>query len=422
MTAHSRTGRGLLAFVLVFAMLASPGVLPAAAGQADRAANAAPLANDLRISQVYGGGGNSGATYTNDFVELFNAGASTISLSGYSVQYTSATGTGTWLVTNLSGSIGPGQYFLVQQAQGAGGTTPLPTPDAIGTIAMGGSAGKVALLNTTTALTGSGCPFAASIVDFVGYGTTANCFEGSGPTPALSNTTAALRAGNGCTDTDNNAADFTAVAPAPRNTASPLNVCGGGDVPPTVTDTTPDNGATGVAIDVAMDITFSEPVTVTGTIAIDCATSGVQNVTPTGGPTTFTLPHTNFAYAETCTVTVLASQVTDQDGTPNNMAADYVWSFTTASACGTGTITLIHDIQGGGPHGRSCRYWRLPGPVEHSRFLCSGRIRRLRHGPCHLRGPLHLRQQLWRRRQCGRRGARFGLRERVSEPDAAQLD
>ncbi|HOU13610.1 MAG TPA: Ig-like domain-containing protein [Anaerolineae bacterium] len=187
---------------------------------------AAPQSSDIRISQVYGGGGNTGATYTHDFIELFNAGSSTISLAGWSVQYASATGT-TWQVTALSGSIGPGQYYLIQEAQGAGGTTPLPTPDAIGTILMSATAGKVALVNSTTALSG-GCPTGGSIVDFVGFGSTASCYEGSGPTPAPSNTTAVLRANGGCTDTDNNAADFTAGAPTPRNSAAPTHSCGSG--------------------------------------------------------------------------------------------------------------------------------------------------------------------------------------------------
>ena len=45
------------------------------------------------ISQVYGAGGNTGATYTNDFVELFNRGNSTVTITGYSLQYASSTGT-----------------------------------------------------------------------------------------------------------------------------------------------------------------------------------------------------------------------------------------------------------------------------------------------------------------------------------------
>jgi len=182
---------------------------------------AAPQANDIRISQVYGGGGNSGATYTHDFIELFNAGAATVDLAGWSVQYASSTGT-SWQVTNLSRSIGPGEYYLVQEAQGTGGTTPLPTPDATGTIAMSSSNGKVALVNSTTALSGA-CP--TGLMDMVGYGS-ANCYEGSGPAPALTNTTAALRAAEGCTDTDNNAADFSTGAPTPRHSASPTHSCG----------------------------------------------------------------------------------------------------------------------------------------------------------------------------------------------------
>src|SRR5207247_2434199 len=100
----------------------------------------------LVISQAYGGGGNSGSTYTNDFIEVYNRGTSTVNLAGWSVQYNSATATGTWQVTNLSGSIAPGHYFLVQESNGTGGTTPLPTPDAAGTIAMSGTNAKVALV------------------------------------------------------------------------------------------------------------------------------------------------------------------------------------------------------------------------------------------------------------------------------------
>jgi predicted extracellular nuclease len=137
------------------------------------------------------------------------------------VQYQSAAGTGTWQVTPLSGSIAPGSYYLVQEAAGAGGTTPLPTPDAIGTIAMAAGAGKVALSTSTTAFSGS-CPTCP--VDLVGYGG-ASCFEGAGPTAATSNTTAALRKRSGCFDSDNNNIDFSIGAPNPRNTASPVNNC-----------------------------------------------------------------------------------------------------------------------------------------------------------------------------------------------------
>jgi uncharacterized protein len=247
-------------------------------------------ASDVVISQVYGGGGNSGATLTHDFIELFNRGTVSVSLTNWSVQYASTSGT-SWQVTPLSGTIAPGQYYLVQQAQGAGGTTPLPTPDAIGTIAMAASNGKVALVSSTTALTGS-CPAA---LDFVGYGT-ANCFEGTGAAPALTNTTAAIRALNGCQDTDNNDTDFATGAPSPRNSASPTNPCSsGGNNPPTI------NAPADPIATVERD---SPPFTVSLTGNDD---GGVYNWSATAGAGIASVEVTDGQDAPTATFTVLLS-------------------------------------------------------------------------------------------------------------------
>lgn len=168
----------------------------------------------VRISQVYGGGGNSGSTYTNDFVELYNSGTTAVSLSTYAVQYASSTGS-SWSKLNLTGSVAAGAYYLIQLGAGGGGTTALPSPEITGTINMSASAGKVALTNTQTLLTVSNPVGAAAVVDFVGFGT-ANAYEGSGAAPTLSASTSALRAGAGATDTNSNAADFTAGAVNPR--------------------------------------------------------------------------------------------------------------------------------------------------------------------------------------------------------------
>ena len=173
------------------------------------------------VSQIYGGGGNSGAPYHNDYIELFNRGGAAVNVAGWSVQYASSTGS-TWFTTAISGAIPAGGYYLVQEAAGAGGGAMLPTPDAIGGVPMNATTGKVALVSTTTALTGT-CPSAGGIVDLVGYGT-ANCSETS-PTGALSNTTADLRNAFGCGDSGNNMADFTIGAPVPRNSASSLHPC-----------------------------------------------------------------------------------------------------------------------------------------------------------------------------------------------------
>lgn len=180
-----------------------------------------PAAADVVISEVYGGGGNAGAPLTHDFIELFNRGVTPVSLAGWSVQYQSAAGTGTWQVTPLTGTIAPGGYYLVQEASNAAVGSPLPAPDNSGTIAMSATAGKVALSSTTTAFIGGG-PTCA--VDFVGYGAASN-FEGAGPTAATSNTTSASRKRSGCFDSNNNNVDFSVGPPNPRNTASPTGSC-----------------------------------------------------------------------------------------------------------------------------------------------------------------------------------------------------
>ncbi len=170
--------------------------------------------SQLVISQVYGGGGNAGSVYRNDFIEILNSGHDSVELSGWSVQYASSSG-GTWQVTPLAGVIAPGYYYLVQEARGSGGTTDLPSPDAVGVIAMAATGGKVVLIGGGAVLSGV-CPAVPGISDMVGYGT-AGCFEGSAPAPAPGNTLAATRRNGGQTDTDDNKADFILTAPAPRN-------------------------------------------------------------------------------------------------------------------------------------------------------------------------------------------------------------
>ncbi|MFC6287668.1 lamin tail domain-containing protein [Nocardioides sp. GCM10027113] len=165
---------------------------------------------DVVISEVYGGGGNSGAPYKNDFVELRNLGSTTVSLAGWSVQYASATGSSWTNRTALSGSVAPGATYLVQLAGGSTGAA-LPTPQATGTTNMSATSGKVALVTNNTNLTcGSNCDTHASVKDFVGYGS-ANDSE-TATAPSGSNTTSLTRAG---ADTDHNGNDFAAGAPTP---------------------------------------------------------------------------------------------------------------------------------------------------------------------------------------------------------------
>lgn len=206
-----------------------PGIVAAivAAATAVVAAPAATAASpDVVLSELYGGGGNTGAPYTNDFVELYNRGSSAVDVSSWSVQYAASTGTN-YQVTQLAGSIEPGSKYLVELAAGSGGNgQPLPTADATGTTNMSLSSGKVALVTSTSELTcGSNCSGAPGVRDFAGYGG-ANDYE-TAPAPTLSNTTSATRSPVS-SDTDDNSADFVEASPTPENSGGSGGDGGGG--------------------------------------------------------------------------------------------------------------------------------------------------------------------------------------------------
>ena len=205
---------------------------------------------DLVLSQVFAGGGNAGASYANDYVELFNRGSSTVDLSGWTIQYATATGT-TWTPTVLAGTLLPGGRHLVQLASGGLIGAVLPTPDSTGTTNLSTAGGKLALVHDTAPLTcgasAGSCSALAAVHDLVGYGT-ATDYEGAA-SPALTNTTAAVRGDAGCIDTDTNASDFTAVAAVPRNASAAATPCIAGA--PTASQ------AASVAIDVSSSISLT---------------------------------------------------------------------------------------------------------------------------------------------------------------------
>ena len=160
------------------------------------------------ISQVYGGGGNSGATYLNDYVELYNRGSRLSTSPGgrcSTPRRREAAGTSTssrWAARSAAG-----EYYLIALASGGANGAGLPPANITGLINMAAASGKIALVNSFTALAGN-CPiFDPTIKDLVGYGS-ADCGEGSTTASAGSNTTALFRKSNGSQDTDNNANDF----------------------------------------------------------------------------------------------------------------------------------------------------------------------------------------------------------------------
>jgi hypothetical protein len=204
--------------------LAAAAVLAAVASSASGAAS-----SGIVLGQVYAAGGNTGAVYANDYVELFNRGSGSVDLAGWTLQYATADGT-TWQPTALAGTVPAGGHYLVQLASGGSNGGPLPAPDASGTSNLAMSGGKLAVVRAAAALTCGSSPGSCSadpnVEDFLGYGG-ATDYEGSAPAPAPSATTALVRAAAGCTDSGDSGADFALGTPVPENSTAPPAPCAG---------------------------------------------------------------------------------------------------------------------------------------------------------------------------------------------------
>jgi hypothetical protein len=187
---------------------------------------------EVVIAQLYPTGGSStSAPASKDWIELHNRGAQTVDLTGWALQYASATGT-SWKVNALPAgtSIAAGASLVVVMggSNAGGGALPTPNVSITGASDLAGSRAKVALTRTATALTG-GCPMGGAVVDFLGYGTPSgtnlvDCFEGAAPAPVPPANGAVQRLGGGCTDTDRNGSDFVTI-PTPAAAGMAITRC-----------------------------------------------------------------------------------------------------------------------------------------------------------------------------------------------------
>jgi len=200
----------------------------------DGASSEVNRASDLVISQVYGGGGNRGALFKHDFIELFNRGKNPISLKGKVIQVANEVRPfGTEADSKLElpdETLEPGRYFLVKLAGGGPDAAAanlageeLPSPAfSVASVNLTAKRGKVALVEAANLLDGCGGEETAAcdaekILDLVTYGAAAQAAGGA--SPELSNTTAAVRGSAGCINT------FTASAPTPRTTQTAATDC-----------------------------------------------------------------------------------------------------------------------------------------------------------------------------------------------------
>ena len=326
-----------------------------------------PGAAKMVISQVYGGGGNNGAVYSHDFVELFNAGDAPADLAGLTLRYASASGAFVDVGNNYfelpADTVAPGSYYLVQMAVGTNQALPaLPTPDATGAATMAATNGKIALVtgSESFACGSTAAPCSpeqlARIVDLVGFGN-ANLYEGSGATAVLSNSTGALRKEDGCQDSDDNSADFDVDTPVARNSASPLNLCegGGSDLVLSIASASVAEGDKGTTA-LNFTVTLSAPAPAGG-IDFTASTGNGSAEAPDDFTALVDAPFTVLEGETTSSVTVLVNgdETVEPDETFTVTLATTASGVVLGTATATGTIlnddadiVAIHAIQGNG--------------------------------------------------------------------------
>lgn len=314
------------------------------------------VSEGIVISQVYSAGGSSGSVYRNDYVELFNRALVPERLDGMSLQFVTATGTalfGTNVLAVLSGTLQPGQYFLVQLGGGNVGAA-LPRADLMGSTPMPPGGGRVALVASTTGLGCNGasapCSVAqrALILDLLGWGGATS--SETSPAAGTTGATAAVRRDFGCTDTDVNSADFSITTPLPRNTSSAPHPCGLlPTAPKAAVSVTPSSAAVGEGVLVEVAVVPGENPTSTGlSVTADLSPLGGPASQPlfddgsngdsTPGDGTFAVEATVGLDATPGTKTVRVA-VTDAQGRSTAATATAVVK----------DIVPIHTIQGTGP-------------------------------------------------------------------------
>ena len=142
------------------------------------------------------------ASATDEFVELFNAGASSADIGGYKLVYRSGAGTSdVALATIPAGTmLAPGAFYLF----GGSGYAGTKAADQTFSAGLAGTAGGIGLRDA-----------AAKLVDSAGYGTATNAFVETHAATAPPSTTppgsSDIRLPDGH-DTDDNSADFTVTA------------------------------------------------------------------------------------------------------------------------------------------------------------------------------------------------------------------
>ena len=329
MRAHSSLPQRSFAAIAALLLAAVGGVVAAATP-------AGAAASSLFFSEYVEGSSNNKA------LEIYNGTGADVSLGGYSVVQYFNGGVTAGLTIPLSGTLAAGDVYVIAHAS----ADPAILAQADVTNGSGFFNGDDAI-----ALVGP-----SGTIDVIGQiGFDPGTEWGSGLTSTADNTLRRLP--TICAGRADGSATFDPSAEwegLATNTFDGLGAhtatCGGGptDTAPSVASVFPASGATGIAADAQVGVTFSEDVTVaSGGIALACAGTAVS-ATLAGGPAAYTLtPDVPLPSGATCTVTVSASAVSDVDAVdpPDGLAGDFSSSFTVA---GMAAVTPISAVEGAG--------------------------------------------------------------------------
>ncbi|MBI1298243.1 ExeM/NucH family extracellular endonuclease [bacterium] len=302
--------------------------------------------SDIVISEFRVRGPNGGS---DEFIELHNLSSEPVDISGWLVRGSNGTGGVSTRATIPAGTVlNPGCYYLLTNSASSGGPySGSVSGDQTYATGVTDDGGIALTLPDTTIIDQVGISAGAAF----GEGTRLSSLGSSNQNRSYERKPGGSL-GNGI-DTDDNISDFQLISPSnPQNSTSAciLNV---GDAAPEVADTTPDTNAVNVPPSSDITVTFSEPVNVIGDWAtVTCGVSGSQSVAISGGPTDFVLnPNVDLPAGELCTVTISAANVTDVDTNdpPDNMIADFSFSFTVlaGNVC-EAAFTPAYVIQGSG--------------------------------------------------------------------------
>jgi predicted extracellular nuclease len=288
--------------------------------------------------------GNGTADTGDEFVEIYNLSALSIDISGFELW---DDGVGLWFTFPAATTLGAGNFAVVIAGVQAGGSLPTLTPgnlafDAGNTGGVINNGGDNVVLYDPGAdqyiqLTYNGDAADDPPIDYIGFAGTATLVGSVENWGSDTDGVSLVREPDG----DTNVVQHNTIS---SDLASPGRSSAAVEAAPSVSSTTPSNGATNVALDANIDINFSEDVTVTGSwYEISCNASGPHTATASGGPKSYTLdPDADFDNDENCTITVNAAQVadTDTDDPPDNMVGDYVFSFDTVTAAGPPMLVI----------------------------------------------------------------------------------